>query len=596
MRKFFILFGLALSALGAAWDPVPKVDLARLRPADFQDNELDMPFYLAHFKELADSVVEQGSDRGFINIPVWRAAGQNKPYNARIMESILSLAYFYTLKKPWNPYYGSPAVRQRLQAAMEFWCGLHSPDGHLAEAAPQRWNLASTAFSTKFMTRAIALLREGPPLDAELLKRVTAADLKTIHLVLTDPALFKYGTFVSNQFTNLFASVPAYLEMYPNAEIETLLRQRFHDGMKVHQSPAGHFYEEDGADFGYDIGTHMGNLDMSWHYVHGSDLGKLLAEQTRKWFEWIAYNSVPEKDWSQWILNSAVATRGRTSAIRGIDTPIGEAVTEARAFATSQEDRKVEIAARRRNLESAWPTVAPLRPGSMSPYAFLTRGFPTWNPTAAQRDEARRQLPYVARKEFVHQLVDDRYPQVYTYVRRPGYYAAFNTGKQISVHHLQRFGLGLLWGDATGAVLQSQSNSATAAWGTAADGAAQVYEAGGLNAAFSVGGKPVQPKPGSMDLPPGSLTVTYPLGDKGEKSLEFTGNGIVVKVRHSGEFTEFIPLLQSGDETTAGFTVSFDPPATESRVAANAEVGKHKLVVVRLKAKDTLTYRLQFAR
>jgi hypothetical protein len=98
-----------------------------------------------------------------------------------------------------------------------------------------------------------------------------------------------------------------------------------------------------------------------------------------------------------------------------------------------------------------------------------------------------------------------------------------------------------------------------------------------------------------MDLPPGSLTVTYPLGEKGEKALEFTANGIVVKVRHSGEFTEFIPLLQSGDETTAGFTVSFDPPATENRVAANAEVGKRKLVVVRLKAKDTLTYRLQFA-
>jgi hypothetical protein len=148
---------------------------------------------------------------------------------------------------------------------------------------------------------------------------VTVADLKTIRLVVTDPALFKYGTFVSNQYTNLFASVPAYLEMYPNDEIETLLRQRFHEGMRVHQSPAGHFYEEDGPDFGYDIGTHMGNLNMSWHYLHGSDLGELLVEQTRKWFEWLAYNAVPEKNWSAWILNAAIATRGRTSSIPGID-------------------------------------------------------------------------------------------------------------------------------------------------------------------------------------------------------------------------------------------------------------------------------------
>ena len=387
---------------------------------------------------------------------------------------------------------------------MEFWCGLQNPDGRFAEAAPKRWNLASVAFATKFMTRAIALLRGGPPVDAALLERVTAADVKAIRLVLTDPALFKYGTFVSNQYTNLFASVPAYLEMYPDAEIEALLHRRFHDGMKVHQSPAGHFYEEDGPDFGYDIGTHMGNLDMSWHYVRGSVPGNLLVEQTRKWFQWLAYNAVPEKDWSRWTLNAAIATRGRTSEIRGIDTPFGEVVEEARAFATSREDLKAEFAARRRSLESTWPGVAPLRPGSMSPYAFLTRGFPAWNPTAAQRDEARRKLPYFARKQFVHQLADDRHEEIYTYVRRPGYYAAFNAGRQISVHKLQRFGLGLIWLDSTGAILQSQGGSDAAAWGTAAEGATQVYEAGKVEAVFRVDGRPIQPKPGSVDLPAGS--------------------------------------------------------------------------------------------
>ena len=156
-------------------------------------------------------------------------------------------------------------------------------------------------------------------------------------------------------------------------------------------------------------------------------------------------------------------------------------------------------------------------------------------------------------------------------MRRPAYYAAFNAGKQISVHRLQRFGLGLLLTDATGAAMQSQGGSSTAAWGTAADGAAQVYEAGDLTAVFTVAGKPGQPKPGSADLPAGNLTVTYPLGDEGEKSLEFGADSIVVKVRHSGQFTEFIPLLQSGDETPAGITVSFDPPATETRVPGNAE-------------------------
>ena len=35
--------------------------------------------------------------------------------------------------------------------------------------------------------------------------------------------------------------------------------------------------------------------------------------------------------------------------------------------------------------------------------------------------------------------------------------------------------------------------------------------------------------------------------------MEFTGRAIVVKVRHAGEFTEFIPLLQRGDESNGCF-------------------------------------------
>ena len=595
MRTLGVFFCLAAGVANAAWDPVPKVDLAKLRPADFQDTELDLPFYLAHFKELADNVLEEGPTRGFIHIPVWRSPRENQPYNARIMESVLSLAYFYTLERPWNPYYKSPAVRQRLEAALEYYCNQQNPEGRFAEAAPQRWNLAATAFFTKFITRTLTLLKDGPPVDAAIVKRVVAADRKTIHLVLTDPELRKYGTFVSNQYTNVFAGGFAYLRLYPDPEIESLLRQRFHDGMRDHQSPAGHFYEEDGSDIGYDIFTHQSNLAMVWHYVRGTDLGNLIVEQEHKWFQWLAYNAVPEKDWSDWILNCAMATRTRTLDIPGKDTPIGEAVPEARAFATSRDALKWEIAAERRRLEAAWPNVAPLTPDSMSPYAFLLRDLTTWYPTEAQRDEARRNLPYFARQEFVHQLVDDRHPEVYTYIRRPGYYAAFNSGEHFRSAQQRHFGLGLLWSEAAGAVLQSQE-SAAAGWGTAAEGAAQVYEVGDLNAVFTVADKPVQPKPGSADLPQGDFTITYALGGKGEKSLAFTNDAIVVKVRHPGEFTECIPLLQRGAEAAPGFSVTFDAPAGSSKVATTTEIGRRTLIVMRLKAKDTLTYRLQFAR
>src|SRR5512138_2141987 len=119
----------AAVCLPAAWRPVPEVDWSKLTPAMFTDDELDLPYYLAHFAKVANAVVEEGPDRGFIRLSVWRAPKDNQPYNARIMESILSLAYFYATNRPWNVYYGKPEVRDRLEAALDFWCRIQAPTG-----------------------------------------------------------------------------------------------------------------------------------------------------------------------------------------------------------------------------------------------------------------------------------------------------------------------------------------------------------------------------------------------------------------------------------------------------------------------------------
>src|SRR4051812_25598490 len=82
-----LLMVVASSTAQAAWDAVPTVSWSTLRPSDFRDDELDIPFFLDHFHELVDGIQETGPERGFINIRVWRGQEQQRSYNARVMES-----------------------------------------------------------------------------------------------------------------------------------------------------------------------------------------------------------------------------------------------------------------------------------------------------------------------------------------------------------------------------------------------------------------------------------------------------------------------------------------------------------------------------
>ena len=183
MTRHFILFlagMMAASALCAAEPagaagPLPKVapvDWSRLKPADFADHEIDMPYFLAHLSEVANAVVDEGPNRGFIALPVWRARSQNKPGNARIMENHVARTWFYRAKRPWNPYYGDPVLRQRLEAVLEYWCAIQSPDGRFMQYKEGKYYRAATLFAPKFMGHTLALLKDGPPIDAGLLRRV----------------------------------------------------------------------------------------------------------------------------------------------------------------------------------------------------------------------------------------------------------------------------------------------------------------------------------------------------------------------------------------------------------------------------------------
>lgn len=600
---------LALMISGAAlaadrpFDPLPVLDLSKLKPSDFTDAELDLPYYLAHFREFAGAVVEEGPERGFIGISVWRAPNDNKPFNARIMENILSLTYFYTTKRPWNIYYGSKPVRQRLEAALEFWLRSQSPDGRFSEYGPGQWNLAATAFATKFMGRTLMLLQNAPPIDPALLKRVVEADRKAIRIVLTDAGLWKHGLTYTNQYTNIWAGGLELLHIAPDANLEALFWKRVEDGIREFQSPAGYFYEADGPDFGYSSNTSQHNLEVVYQFTRGTPRSDAFIEHEKRWFEWVQYNALPEPD-GGWILNRAIETRQRHARFDDVTTPLAERIPLARAFAVSKTEQQAQVEKERAKLTRDWPKVAPLKIGefsAFSPYAFLHRDQFEWYPTAVEQNQARRVLPYNAKTRFIHQRADSRNPVVSTYVQRPLYYAAFNSGKVI--REQQRYGLGLVWVPKLGGVLQSQTGSAHEAWGTESQGQSGVSEASVVNAEFEVAGERVLSEPGFRDLRDGDLMVRYPIAG-GEKTVRFLDDRIIVNVRQAGAISEIVPLLEDS-AIHVGEGVVRIAPQFEVRLNASIQssaiehtstkVGRKRVVVLRLRGENELNYTLAFA-
>jgi len=117
-------------------DNLPKVkeaNLSQIDPASFAEEEWFIPYYLKHFAAVANSVVATGENRGYFSLSVWRGSHNHHTYNARIMEGILSLVWFYCTDRPWNIYYSDPALKKRIEASLQFWCKIQNTDGRFSE-------------------------------------------------------------------------------------------------------------------------------------------------------------------------------------------------------------------------------------------------------------------------------------------------------------------------------------------------------------------------------------------------------------------------------------------------------------------------------
>lgn len=577
-RKFLVgatataplMCGRGLLAQGAGLPPVPELDASRIQPSDFSDADLDMPFALSHFARLANSVLLDGPDKGFISLSVWRGANQTRPYNARIMESILTLAYFYTAQKSWNQYRGLPALRARLELAMDFWCRSQSSDGKFSEYGPQQWNLAATSFAVKFMSEALRLLKSGPPIAEAVHQRTIQGCRKAVHAVLYDPDLISHGRTFSNQYTNIFAGGAAFLQSYPDAGLEARLKEQLETSPKELQSPAGYMYEGNGPDLGYTLNTHHENVQMAYTYWRETPMGKLLVEEENRWADWLQYNLLPEPGQNLFVANRSIETRQKHATFAAVDTPIADRCELMRAFATSPELRAEQIKSKRQKLEQQWPKVDPLPVGqftALTPYLFLQKNSYEWHPTEEQIEAAKKKVRPLNDSNFVEQRKDTREPIVFTYVRRPAYYAAFASAPKV-ITKQQRLGLTFVWTPQRGVLLQSQTDGGETAWG-ASDGGELPLEAAGVPAEYT----------------DGNTVARYSLPGGGTKTVTFAPDRIKVVVERTGALVERLPVFDPA-------CVSSGAQRTVKEQASSPVPGK-SFSVVELRGNGRLEYEIR---
>ncbi|RRJ97210.1 hypothetical protein Ga0100231_019810 [Opitutaceae bacterium TAV4] len=608
-------------ATTASWPAVLPADFSKISVSNFADDELDLVAPLAYFAPLANAIVEDGPDRGFINISVWRGPQDNKPYNARVMENVLSLAWFYTADRTWNPYRGDPAVRVRLEAALDFIGRIQAPDGAFSEYGPQRYNLAATAFMTKFLGRALENLAvpDAPPIDAGVLARAHATLRKALLATLTRERFYKVGSFFSNQYGNVWPGGLSWFRIHPeDTDLRMLWEKRLHQSAGDFQSPAGFFYEKGGPDFQYTLGTHGTNTRSAWPCIRDTPLAPVWITKETAWFEWLSWNALLQPGESWIALNRAIESRKQHPFFSYVETPMAELIPAARAFSLSREGRVAGMAATRARLARNWPGIDPLKTrsfGAFSPYTFLDRRDPAFYPTNNERDAARAQLPYLVRDRFNHARHDTRHDTGFLYLRRPAWYASFAFGDPATPQ--QRYGLGFVWRPDTGILLQSQSLVESLAWGTYAEKSELPFEAASFHARITIAGHPApSPLPAAADLDQGDLTLTYPLApDKGkpagEKTVAFTDAGIDVKVRLPGAFTEHFPLILAKNDTatiepdaivihragreTPLLTIAFRGASRAPAIAENdAPLPDRRLVLVRIPSDGQLGYTLRF--
>ncbi|TMR25146.1 hypothetical protein ETD86_02020 [Nonomuraea turkmeniaca] len=482
------------------------------------------------------------------------------------MENVLTLAYFYTADRPWNPYHRDAALRQRLEAALRFLLGTQNADGSFPQGGGDLHSRAATGFALELYAIMLELLDADGTLDPALVSGLTGAMRKATTWFLEDEEVWgPRGAQFANQVAGGLVGISRLLRRFDDAALRARFEQRLAHHERISQGEAG-FFRDGTVAHRYSLEVEAEDL-AGW--ADPATRATIDRMQTR-YLDWAQYNLLYDKRLDGYFINTAADSRHRgwnyaSELPIGSNNLWGAVIPQARAYSATQEEmdeRRAAFAAAGWQTSVApliTPTWAYLDPSVIRDVALREEYYPA----AAERRAAIGTLRPYAGAPYTEHRADAATGQQFVFAKRPGYVVGMGFGKHVNTQYgfwdNQRFGLSYLYDPKLGVVVQGQNApqigaprtrpvDAELSWGTgwtAADGVHfDAYDQ--PVPTFFRDGSPVDPATVG-DLDPLEIRYTA-AGSPVSKSVTL-GDRLEVRVEAgSAPFFERVPLiLEKGD-------------------------------------------------
>lgn len=560
-------------------DPLPAGAPDR---AAFEPDEQVFAAYLMILAPLANSVRDLDPSYGWME-DGWQRT-PNEPFNARIMEHVATLSWFYANERTWNPYYLDDNLLGRLDAALGYYLSLQHDDGSYPEYSPTEHHLSPTGFGTVAQS---AVLRDLLSVDALPERRgeiETALRASSAWLVdLAQPHWDLPVQFV-NQVVAGLAGVAQSASVLDDADIAASLRDRMAALLEHGQAPAGFFNEPLTPDAGYNFTVML--PDVGDIYEQTQDPSAV--ELARRFADWWGHVVVMEPGQAQGFVLSATSGRGvlptfTTTPQDDLDrSALGRALLEqvpdlGAFYATAEE---------KQGSRAAWAAdpapVSPRQKQDSSARLYMHVPVAPDGVSARERDRRVAALPYLRRDTFT-ELRKGTLDQQYAFVRRPGCYSGAVYG--VRPFASQRMGTNAFWHPRAGMLVLSLNSSGGDDWTTVDDVVGTASSRTAVTATHHAGAGTSESviEPADLTGFAGVFTTRYVTADEAiTTDVTSWQDGLRRVVRTTGAARERIPLVVGPEDVVEfldGTPAPYDVQTVSSSTGLTITRGGTRFVV-----------------